>query len=550
LSSFLTKIVEQSPRSTRTSFDVNKPAGYPALRMETGTQAASLDAKVILSRMVSDTNREGEKTVCHFNDGGSILISNFLGALIRPGDEIDFPLPIYSISAGAEIYIRKISSSGRSRDLYQAPISYAAQPKADKRERLYVRAEVSSGQLGISSIHLPCEVVRDYFYVATRQQPWAHKASLYDVLRITPTASLAELRVAFSLRQLEFRAAGASNRDSATLERAFNILAQPELRACYDSLLKDPSAPALFPYGGFGSILVIGDRSRDGLTFFAMGILFFLPEHRERRFRAPLRCFDFHNDRAIYLDVRRKLEVILDQSAMPMAWDATWNQWRHLLGAKVELQGTYVQTGKYRHRRGEWHLVKWETALPSRIQVRLPADIAKQIETARRSYHRFGEFSEALEQIRTRIEREPMEREQLRSLCWDLGIPGDFDIAQITWKPDYDPSYYRQLCRRARRLYLYRDEYIFDTSGGIAVETPQLGHATYLFSKPQSLETFLAAYTATTKEAIRQNRTNVAERLGFLGRVVHGSNPRIWLRTLTARLGEAVDHAEAASEGG
>jgi len=550
LSSFLTKIVEQSPRSTRTSFDVNKPAGYPALRMETGTQAASLDAKVILSRMVSDTNREGEKTVCHFNDGGSILISNFLGALIRPGDEIDFPLPIYSISAGAEIYIRKISSSGRSRDLYQAPISYAAQPKADKRERLYVRAEVSSGQLGISSIHLPCEVVRDYFYVATRQQPWAHKASLYDVLRITPTASLAELRVAFSLRQLEFRAAGASNRDSATLERAFNILAQPELRACYDSLLKDPSAPALFPYGGFGSILVVGDRSRDGLTFFAMGILFFLPEHRERRFRAPLRCFDFHNDRAIYLDVRRKLEVILDQSAMPMAWDATWNQWRHLLGAKVELQGTYVQTGKYRHRRGEWHLVKWETALPSRIQVRLPADIAKQIETARRSYHRFGEFSEALEQIRTRIEREPMEREQLRSLCWDLGIPGDFDIAQITWKPDYDPSYYRQLCRRARRLYLYRDEYIFDTSGGIAVETPQLGHATYLFSKPQSLETFLAAYTATTKEAIRQNRTNVAERLGFLGRVVHGSNPRIWLRTLTARLGEAVDHAEAASEGG
>ena len=518
--------------------------------METGTRAESLNVKVILSRVVSEAMREGEKTVCHFNEGGSILLSNFLGALIRPGDEITFPVTIDSAGAGTEICIRKTSSSGRSLDLYQAPISYAAQPKADKRERLYVRAEVPSGRLGISSIHLPCEVVRDYFYVTTRRQPWQRQTSLYDALRITPTASLAELRVAFSLRQLELRAAGASNRDSATLERAFNILAQPELRACYDSLLKDPSAPALFPYGGFGSILVIGDRSRDGLTFFAMGILFFLPEHRERRFRAPLRCFDFHNDRAIYLDVRRKLEVILDQSAMPMAWDATWNQWRHLLGAKVELQGTYVQTGKYRHRRGEWHLVKWETALPSRIQVRLPADIAKQIETARRSYHRFGEFSEALEQIRTRIEREPMEREQLRSLCWDLGIPGDFDIAQITWKPDYDPSYYRQLCRRARRLYLYRDEYIFDTSGGIAVETPQLGHATYLFSKPQSLETFLAAYTATTKEAIRQNRTNVAERLGFLGRVVHGSNPRIWLRTLTARLGEAVDHAEAASEGG
>ena len=103
------------------------------------------------------------------------------------------------------------------------------------------------------------------------------------------------------------------------------------------------------------------------------------------------------------------------------------------------------------------------------------------------------------------------------------------------------PFFYQQLCRRARRLYLFREEYIFDLPRVVAVETPQLGHATYLFSKPQSIEAFLAAYVATTKEAIRQNRANVAERLGFLGRVVHGSNPRIWLRALKARLGEAAD---------
>jgi len=42
----------------------------------------------------------------------------------------------------------------------------------------------------------------------------------------------------------------------------------------------------------------------------------------------------------------------------------------------------------------------------------------------------------------------------------------------------------------------------------------------------------------------------VSERLGFLGRVVHGSNPRIWLGTLTARLGEAADSAQLASDGG
>jgi hypothetical protein len=518
--------------------------------METSTQHASVIPEAILHRAASEIKREGEKTVCHFNGGGSVFLSNFLGALIRPGDEMDFPLPSDSAGTGTEIYIRKPSSSVPSRDLYQAPISYVAKPKADKRERLYVRVEVCASRLGISSIHLPCDAIRDYFFVATRRRPWGCQTSLYHVLRITPTASVAELRVAFRLRQLELRAAGASNRDGATLERAFNILAQPDLRACYDSLLTDPSAPALFPYGGLGSILVAGDRSRDGQAFFATQILSFQPEHRERRFHAPLRNFDFYDDRAIYRDARRKLEVTLDQLAMPIPWDATWNRWRHLLGAKVELQGTFVQTGKYRHRNGQWNLAKWETALPSRIHVKVSANISEQIEIARRSYHRFGEFSEALDQIRARIEREPLEREQLRRLCWDLGIPGDFDVAEISWKPDYDPFFYQQLCRRAGRVYFFHAEYIFALVRVIAVETPQLGHATYLFSKPQSIEAFLAAYVATTKEAIRQNRANVAEKLGFLGRVVHGSNPRIWLRTLTARLGEAADHAEAASEGG
>ena len=102
---------------------------------------------------------------------------------------------------------------------------------------------------------------------------------------------------------------------------------------------------------------------------------------------------------------------------------------------------------------------------------------------------------------------------------------------------DYDAFFYQQLCRRARRIHLFRDEYIFDLPRVVPVETPQLGHATYLFSKPQSIEAFRAAYVATTKEAIRQNRGNVADRLGFLGRVVHGSNPHGWLRALKARLG-------------
>ena len=139
--------------------------------MEASIQSSSESAKVIHSRVVSEAKREREKTLCHLNDGATIFLSNSLGGHIRPGDEISFPLPTESAEAGTEIYVRKPSSGGRGRDLYQTPVSYAAQPKADKRERLYIRAEVPAGRLGISSIHLPCEVVRDYFYVTTRRQP-------------------------------------------------------------------------------------------------------------------------------------------------------------------------------------------------------------------------------------------------------------------------------------------------------------------------------------------------------------------------------------------
>ncbi len=55
------------------------------------------------------------------------------------------------------------------------------------------------------------------------------------------------------------------------------------------------------------------------------------------------------------------------------------------------------------------------------------------------------------------------------------------------------------------------------------VETPQLGHATYVFTKPRSMEGFLALYTSIAKEDIRRNWDNIGERLGFLGRVIHGA---------------------------
>ena len=95
------------------------------------------------------------------------------------------------------------------------------------------------------------------------------------------------------------------------------------------------------------------------------------------------------------------------------------------------------------------------------------------------------------------------------------------------------------------RIYLFRGEYIFDLEKALVVETPQLGHATYVFAKPRSMEGFLALYTRITKEDVRRNRDNLGERLGFLGRVIHGANPRAWLKEMRQRLGEKMDFASA-----
>jgi hypothetical protein len=110
--------------------------------------------------------------------------------------------------------------------------------------------------------------------------------------------------------------------------------------ACCDALSKDSQAPAVFPYGVFGSILVVGERSRTGDAFFTIRILAFLPEQRHRHFRTPLRRCEFYSDRALYRDLSRKLEVWLDPGGLALVWDATWNQWKHLLGA------VFVRSGK------------------------------------------------------------------------------------------------------------------------------------------------------------------------------------------------------------
>lgn len=465
-----------------------------------------------------------------------MLVSKRIGNCVVTCDTLEFPLPDERRGGEPEILVRK-GSGPKGRDVYQAPIGYVTRPKEDKRGQFFSLAAVRDNAFGILTVRLNCDAICHYFYVARVSRRGHDQPNFYEALKANQSASLAELRLAYKIRDLELRAARADPREIKAIERAFNILAEPELRACYDAMLKDPETPVLFPYGGFGSLLVEGEQSRDGKTFFARRILHFSPDLCERSFEAPFRSFHFYTDHALYRDTRRRLEVLVDQATLPILWDPTWNQWKHLLDAPVEVQATFIQTGVYRMRDGEWNLVNQERSLPSRLRVTLPADINERIEAARRRHHVFGQHADFFARLRARIEREPVAKSEIERLFGEVGIPGDFGAEQITWEADYDAIYYRELSKRARTVYFFRDEFIFELERGIATERPELGHATYLFAKPANIDDFLRLYARTTKQAIRANRDNIAEHVGFVGRINHGIKPETWLESLRVFLG-------------
>jgi len=236
---------------------------------------------------VARVSRGDEGPTCVLANRTTVRLPPSLVNYLATGDEIVFPVPVGETS-GSEILVNKSSASAVEPILYLASVGRVTQPKVDKRGRSSVAAEVTGSGLGISTVHLPCAAVRDYFYGLPAADSGTNKPVLYEVLRVAPTVAPAEMRVAFKLRRLELQSAGAPRSELVALERAFNLLAEPELRACYDALLLDVDAAAVFPYGGFGSLLVNGERPRDGRTFFARRILAFRPDCRERLFH--LRC--------------------------------------------------------------------------------------------------------------------------------------------------------------------------------------------------------------------------------------------------------------------
>jgi hypothetical protein len=72
--------------------------------------------------------------------------------------------------------------------------------------------------------------------------------------------------------------------------------------------------------------------------------LAYKPEMRSRKVSLLLRQCEFFADRVICRDPRRKLEAWLDSGLLPgLHWDLTWNNWKHCLRSRINVDATFVR---------------------------------------------------------------------------------------------------------------------------------------------------------------------------------------------------------------
>lgn len=460
----------------------------------------------------------------------------FLGRFLRPNDRIT----LLDGTADAGILIERGAGRGEPLQLLYGTIGYASQPKKSENGT-FVRADLSRCSNRPRTLYIDGTAIRRYFYGLTD----TGDSTLYRLLQSDKSATAADLRRAWRVRILELSTNTPASVERARIERAFNILAHPNLRSCYHGLLRDEDELPLFPYGGFGSILVEGSLSNDETVFFANRILAYKPEMTSRRVSLLLRQCEFFSDRVICRDPRRKLEVLLDSSLLPgIDWDLTWNHWKQWLRTRIDVDATFVRAGKYRLQKGEWILRTWQTALPSRLRVTVPEGVGADVERARAIHALLGEHADVVEKIRGEVEAQPVEHLQIQDWFDRLGASSHLKPQHVTWCPDYEPYYFEQLRRRSVTWFLFRDEYLFVWANVLIAEIPQLGHATYVFTKPEDVRTFMRRYSRATRDDIRRNGNNVATELGFVGRIVRGRKKKRWLNDVLKLASEKVDYVE------
>lgn len=490
------------------------------------------------SKTVTDVICGLQHADCRLDDGSTLRLPAFVGRFIRRTDVVR------AISPGTgELLIEHLTAGSRPQCLLYSAIRYVALPRLSENGAGFLaRVELPERSCGPKTLFLSGDAIRRYFYALDDGKA---ERDLYALLGVSETATPADLRMAWRLREIESGLGRANPAGRAWIERAFNILAHPDLRSCYEAQRHNEDAPPVFPYGGFGSILVEGKLSADGEAFFADRILAYKPEMRSRKVSLLLRQCEFFPDRVICRDRRRKLEVWLDAGLLrDVEWDLTWNHWKHWLRSRLDVEATFVRTGKYRLQKGEWIVWTWDTALPSRLRVTLPDGIAADVEHAKAIHTLLGEHAEVVEKIQAEVEKQPVEHVQIQDWFDRLGTSPHLKPQHVTWRPDYEPYYFEQLRKRSATWFLFRNEYLFVWENVLISELPKPGHATYVFAKPEDVRAFMQRYARVTREAIRRNRDNVATALGFIGRVVRGWRKKRWLNAVLKLAGEKVDYLE------
>jgi hypothetical protein len=486
--------------------------------------------------VVQAVTAEAGEIRCTFSDGQTIQVPSMIGRRLQPNDMVSI-LSADSTNTSLNLLVKR-SGSARSTDMLFTTVGRAvAIPQGETGQ--YVEVEVPYSE-AVEKLYLSALAIREHFFSFTGEDSPGDQ--LYEALSTHSSATLTELRLAWRLKSIELALSSNQRIAKSHFERAFNILANPALKECYDRLRFDEYALPLFPYGGYGSILVEGQLIEDGKAFIGNRILAFKPDMAERTVSILLRSCDFLPDRIVCLDSRRKLEVWLDGGLLPgLNWDPTLNNWKHWIRSRLEVEATFVTSAKERLEQGERIVNKWSVALPSRLRVVVPEGLMADIVGARAFHALLGRHAELIRQIAAQIESRPAEHSLVEKWFQDFNAEPELQPQHVNWQPDYDEFYFEELRKRSKTWFLFRDEYLFVWHKLLIAEIPALGHATYLFSRPGNLEEFLDEYAKTERNEVRSNRHDVASRLGFIGRVVRGRRKMRWLNDVLTRAGEQVE---------
>ncbi len=463
-----------------------------------------------------------------------------VGRQLRPNDMVSFA-SADPMNTALDLLVNR-SGLALSTKMLFTHIGWSMAPPKGESEQ-YVEMEVPQSKV-VEKVCLSTIAIREYFFGLTGED--SPRDQLYEALGTHSAATLTELRLAWRLKSIELALSGDQRIKKSHSERAFNILANPALKECYDRIRLHDDALPLFPYGGYGSILVEGRLIDDGKAFLAHRILAFKPEMAERKVSILLRSCEFLPDRIVFRDSRRRLEVWLDGGLLSgLKWDPAWNVWKHWIRSRLEVEATFVTSVKERLDQGARIVSKWSVALPSRLRVTVPEGLMADSECARAFNDLLGRHADLVRQIAEQIDSCPAEHCLVEKWFRDFNAEPELRPQHVNWQPDYEEFYFEELRKRSKTWFIFRAEYLFVWHKILIAEIPSLGHATYLFLRPQNMEEFLAKYAKTARDEVRRNRDEVASRLGFIGRVVRGRRKMRWLNEVLTRAGEQVERGNA-----